>query len=50
MSFRVIVDSCGELTQENEGERKFCHCVADDAGWDDEIFVDDETFDQKGCF
>ena len=46
MSFRVIVDSCGELTQKMKESGNFVTASLT-MQVDDEIFVDDETFDQK---
>lgn len=45
MSYRVVVDSCGEFTEEMERDAHFVH-VALRLNIDGEEFVDDETFDQ----
>lgn len=45
MSYRVIVDSCGEFTEEMERDAHFVH-VALRLNIDGEEFVDDESFDQ----
>ena len=45
MSYRIVVDSCGEFTEEMERDPHFVH-VALRLNIDGEEFVDDETFDQ----
>ena len=45
MSFRVVVDSCGELTQEMKDSGCFIN-VPLTIMLDDYHIVDDETFDQ----
>ncbi len=46
MSFKVVVDSCGELTKEMKESGNFATASLT-MQVDEEIFVDDETFDQK---
>ncbi|MCI7813664.1 MAG: DegV family protein [Lachnospiraceae bacterium] len=46
MSFKVVVDSCGELTREMKESGNFVTASLT-MQVDEEIFVDDETFDQK---
>lgn len=46
MSFRVVVDSCGELTKEMKESGNFVTASLT-MQVDEKIFVDDETFDQK---
>lgn len=46
MSFKVVVDSCGELTKEMKESGNFVTASLT-MQVDEEIFVDDETFDQK---
>ncbi len=45
MSYRIVVDSCGEFTEEMERDPHFVH-VALRLNIDGEEFVDDETFDR----
>ena len=46
MSFKVVVDSCGELTKEMKESGNFATASLT-MQVDEEIFVDDETFNQK---
>ena len=48
MSYRIVVDSCGEFTEEMERDPHFVH-VALRLNIDGEEFVDDETFDRLNC-
>ena len=45
MSYRIVVDSCGEFTEEMERDPHFAHAALI-LSIDGEQFVDDETFDQ----
>lgn len=45
MSYRIVVDSCGEFTEEMERDPHFAHAALT-LFIDGEQFVDDETFDQ----
>lgn len=45
MNYRIVVDSCGEFTEEMERDPHFVH-VALRLNIDGEEFVDDETFDR----
>lgn len=45
MSYKVIIDSCGELTEEMKADGHFSN-VALTIQVDDHIIIDDETFDQ----
>ena len=45
MSYKIVVDSCGELTDSMKEDRHF-QSVALTLSVDDHIIVDDETFDQ----
>ena len=45
MSYRIVVDSCGEFTEEMKRDPHFVH-VALRLNIDGEEFVDDETFDR----
>jgi DegV family protein with EDD domain len=44
--FKVVIDSCGELTEDMKKDGRFCN-VALMLEVDGETIVDDETFDQK---
>ena len=44
--YKIIIDSCGELTEEMKQSGKFCN-VALTLQIDEEDIIDDETFDQK---
>ena len=46
MSFKVVVDSCGELTKEMKESGNFVTASLT-MQLDDLVFVDDETFNQK---
>lgn len=45
MGYKVVIDSCGELTQEMKASGRFVN-VALTIQVDDHLIVDDETFDQ----
>ena len=45
MSYRIVVDSCGEFTEEMKKDPHFVHAALH-LYLDEEEFVDDETFDQ----
>ena len=45
MSYRIVVDSCGEFTEEMKKDSHFVHAALA-LNIDGEEFVDDETFDQ----
>lgn len=45
MSYRIVVDSCGEFTEKMKGDPHFVH-VALRLNIDGEEFVDDDTFDR----
>ncbi len=45
MSYRVVIDSCGELTDEMKKDGHFVN-VALTIQVDEHVIVDDETFDQ----
>ena len=45
MSYKIVVDSCGELTESMKQDEHF-QSVALTLSVDDHIIVDDETFDQ----
>ena len=45
MSYRIVVDSCGEFTEDMKKNPHFAHAALH-LSVDGEQFVDDETFDR----